>query len=67
MAFPTIEIMGKKVILLSGYQRCRQIGYAKIKPRSFKVEALQKLWQSANENPDAVAFGYTAGKWVPGA
>ena len=66
MAFPTIEIMGKKVILLSGYQRSPQIGSTS-KPRAIKIEAPQKLRQSANENPDAVAFGYTAGRWVPAA
>ena len=67
MAFPTIEIEGKKIVLLSGYQRSPQIGSTRVKPGAIEVEAPQKLRQSANENPDAVAFGYTAGKWIPAA
>jgi hypothetical protein len=67
MSFPTIEIEGKKVVLLSGYQRSPQIGSARVKPGAIEVEDLQRLLQSANENPDAVAFGYTSGRWVPAA
>ena len=67
MAFPTVEILGKKVILLSGYERFPQIASSKIKLGAIKIAALSDLRQSANENPDAVAFGYTAGKWVAAA
>ncbi len=65
MALPMVEVIGKKVILLSGYQRFPRIGPEK--PRSIKIEAIRKLRQSAFENPDAVAFGYTEGRWIPSA
>jgi len=67
MAYPTVEIIGKKVILLSGYQRCTQVGLEKIKRDAVVIEEIGKLQQSASKNPDAVAFGYTAGRWIPAA
>jgi len=67
MACPTVEITGKKIILLSGYQRCAPTDYEKIKLGSLKIEDIGKLQQSAMKNPDAVAFGYTAGRWIPAA
>jgi hypothetical protein len=65
MACPTIKIIGKKIILLSGYQRRPQIGSVRVE--SIKIQAMRKLLQSASKNPDAVAFGYTAGRWMPAA
>jgi hypothetical protein len=65
MACPTIKIIGKKIILLSGYQRRPQIGSVRVE--SIKIQAMRKLRQSASKNPDAVAFGYTAGRWMPAA
>ncbi|WP_144061239.1 hypothetical protein [Hyphomicrobium denitrificans] len=34
---------------------------------SVEIEALQELQRSAKKNPDAVAFGYVMGKWIPAA
>lgn len=66
MAKPTIEIVGKKIILLSGYQKCpRQTSFEKV--GSIVITEIKKLQQSAIKNPDAVAFGYTAGRWMPAA
>jgi len=31
------------------------------------VKAAEELRQSARLHPDAVAFGYVAGRWVPAA
>jgi hypothetical protein len=31
------------------------------------VKAAEQLRQSARLHPDAVAFGYVAGRWVPAA
>jgi hypothetical protein len=31
------------------------------------IEAPEKLLETARRNPDAVAFGYMAGKWVAAA
>ena len=67
MAKPTVEIVGKKIILLSGYQRCPQIGSERAKLGSIVIKEIKKLRQSAIKNPDAVAFGYTAGRWMPAA
>ncbi|MGE0055955.1 MAG: hypothetical protein AB7S74_17295 [Hyphomicrobium sp.] len=67
MAYPTVEIIGKKVILLSGYQRCTQVAFEKIKRDTVVIKEIGKLQQSASKNPDAVAFGYMAGRWIPAA
>ncbi len=32
-----------------------------------EIEAVDKLLEAANENPDAVAFAYLAGRWVAAA
>jgi len=65
MAYPTVDIIGKKIILLSGYQRYPQIDSVKL--GSIKIQEMSKLRQSASKNPDAEAFGYTAGRWIPAA
>ena len=49
MKIVTIELRGKKVILLSGARAPSQI------------EAPEKLLETACRNPDAVAFGYVSG------
>ncbi len=67
MAKPKVEIVGKKVILLSGYQRCTQTGAEKVKLGSIVIREMRELRQAAIKNPDAVAFGYTAGRWMPAA
>jgi hypothetical protein len=67
MAKPTVEIVGKKIILLSGYQRCPQTDSGRAKFGSIVIREMTKLRQSAIKNPDAVAFGYTAGRWMPAA
>ena len=51
----TIELRGKKVILLSGARAPSQL------------EAPDKLLDTARQNPDAVAFGYVSGRWVAAA
>ena len=65
MACPAVEIAGKKIFLLSGYQRL-PLGETN-KSRSVQIQAVEKLKESPSDNPDAVAFGYLAGKWVPAA
>jgi len=46
MAKPTVEIIGKKIILLSGYQRCPQIGSERAKLGSIVIKEIKKLRQS---------------------
>ena len=67
MAFPVVEIIGKKIILLSGYQKPEKPASGGTENGSFVVREIQRLQQSAIKNPDAVAFGYTAGRWMPAA
>lgn len=69
MANIRTEVCGKEVILLSGAclygdpeadpaEHCR---------RCSCIEAPDKLIEAAQRNPDAVAFGYMAGRWVAAA
>ncbi len=67
MVHPTVNVMGKTVILLSGYQRTPHTDRARGANAALKIEAPEQLWLSASKNPDAVAFGYMAGKWVASA
>ncbi len=60
MKYRTIYLRGKRVVLLQDIS-----DRGKHKPG--RIEAVDKLLQTANENPDAVAFAYLAGKWVAAA
>ena len=42
MAKPTVEIVGKKIILLSGYQRCPQTGSERVKLGSIVIQEMRK-------------------------
>lgn len=69
MALPTIILRGRKIILLSGFKD-RVKGNAKKGSDalgSVMVDAEDKLWQAAKQNPDAVAFGYVHGAWIASA
>ncbi len=61
MKCQTIELNGKRIILLTGAQRDKATG------KKLEIEALDKLVSAAQQNPDAVAFGYTASRWVAAA
>jgi hypothetical protein len=67
MACPTIEVRGKQVILLSGFCDTVDAARAAVEIRDADVKAAEELRQSARRHPDAVAFGYVAGRWVPAA
>ena len=54
-------VHGKTVILLNGARAERRTG------RAVDVEAPDKLLETARRNPDAVAFGYVAERWVASA
>ena len=60
MKYRTIDLRGKKVVLLHGIPDPGN-------HEPGEIEAVDKLLQAANENPDAVAFAYLAGKWVAAA
>jgi hypothetical protein len=67
MACPSIEVRGKRVILLSGFGDSVDAGRASVVIKNGDVKSAEQLQQSAKRNPDAVAFGYVAGRWVPAA
>lgn len=68
MACPKIEVRGKRVILLSGFHDSVDAASASVVMiKEVDVKAAEKLQQSAKRHPDAVAFGYVAGRWVPAA
>jgi len=55
------ELQGKSVVLLSGVHAER------MSAKPMLIEAPEQLLEAARRNPDAVAFGYMAGKWVAAA
>ena len=67
MACPRIEVRGKRVILLSGFGDSVDAARASVVIKNGDVKAAEQLQQSAKRHPDAVAFGYVAGRWVPAA
>jgi hypothetical protein len=67
MACPRIEVRGKRVILLSGYNGSYKGARAVEVIKDADINAADELRQSARRHPDAVAFGYVAGRWVPAA
>jgi len=67
MACPRIEVRGKRVILLSGFHDKVDAARASVVIKDGDVKAVDLLQQSAKRHPDAVAFGYVAGRWVPAA
>ncbi len=66
MACPTIEVSGKTVILLNGFEASAPLR-GKLAHEQLKIEAERALRKTAKSNPDAVAFGYVAGRWLPAA
>jgi hypothetical protein len=67
MACPVIKMLGKRIILLSGYRNSARAAFAKNAIRPTKVDGIRELRQCSKRNPDAVAFAYVAGRWVPAA
>jgi len=61
MSYPTIELCGKKVILLSGFEKFRTLDLP------VRVSEKAKLEEAAKKHCDAVAFGYCSGRWIPAA
>ena len=67
MACPKIEVRGKRVILLSGFHDTVKAARPQVVLGEADVKEADGLRQSARLNPDAVAFGYIAARWVPAA
>ncbi len=66
MACPKIEVRGKRVILLSGFHDVVKATRPQVLDDA-NVKEVDELRLSARMHPDAVAFGYVAGRWVPAA
>jgi len=66
MACPKVVLCGKTIFLLSGYRKPTVLR-GKVARKVPKIEAVKELRQSASRHPDAVAFGYVAGRWMPAA
>lgn len=64
MAFPKVYVADRQIILLSGFDRSTA-QQSELVP--FTVIERAKLEKAARRHPYAVAFGYLAGSWVPGA
>jgi hypothetical protein len=60
LKYQTIELLGKRVVLLHDMPDPGN-------HEPVDIEAVDKLLEAANENPDAVAFAYLAGKWMAAA
>lgn len=56
-----IELNGKTIILLTGTRTDKKTG------KNIEIEAIDKLVSATKKDPDAVAFGYTASRWVAAA
>jgi hypothetical protein len=67
MACPKIEVRGKRVILLSGFHDTVKSARPQVVLDDTDVKQAAELQLSARLHPDAVAFGYVAGRWVPAA
>ena len=65
MSYPKVEVCGRVVVLLTGFDRAAKSGARGA--TIFKIHALDKLEQSAQRHTDAVAFGYVLGRWLPAA
>jgi hypothetical protein len=65
MALPKIVVRDRVIVILSGYDKKHE-GRDSSSPVII-IRDEQKLRQSAQRDPDAVAFGYVAGKWVSAA
>jgi hypothetical protein len=67
MPCPVVKILGKKIILLSGYHDHPRTKFTKNSVKPSKIDGIRNLRQCAKRHPDAVAFGFVAGRWVPAA
>ncbi|MGE0211329.1 MAG: hypothetical protein AB7S41_06515 [Parvibaculaceae bacterium] len=61
MAYPTLEVAGRTIIVLQSLED----GDGRDERR--ENEAFGAVREAARRHPDAVAFGYFDGTWVPAA
>jgi len=61
MAYPTMECSGRTIIVLD------DIEAVFASSEGSKTETLDNICKAVRRHPDAVAFSYFAGSWVPAA
>ncbi|MGZ8408864.1 MAG: hypothetical protein ACXWVS_02885 [Hyphomicrobium sp.] len=63
MALPTVSIDNREIILLSGFKTVTSETAPK-KPFVVILDERQLERSVKNDNNDAVAYGYVAGRWI---
>lgn len=63
MALPTVSIDNREIILLSGFKTVTTTESASKKPFVVILDERQLERSVKNDNNDAVAYGYVAGRW----
>jgi hypothetical protein len=66
MACKKVLVRGKTIILLNGFRDKSDARGPAARKRPL-IEAVQDLRRTALKHPDAVAFGFVAGRWMPAA
>ena len=61
MAYPTMECSGRTIIVLDDIKSILAAG------ETSKAETLDGICKAVRQHPDAVAFTYFAGNWMPAA
>lgn len=61
MAYPTLEVCGRTIIVLQPLEASETQG------ERHEKEAICAVREAARRHPDAVAFGYFDGAWFPAA
>lgn len=65
MALPTVSIDNRDIILLSGFETVGSTSNGPAKKPFVVILDERELERSVkNDNSDAVAYGYVAGRWV---
>ncbi|OYW54890.1 MAG: hypothetical protein B7Y80_10710 [Hyphomicrobium sp. 32-62-53] len=65
MALPTVSIDNRDIILLSGFETVTAAANGTAKKPFVVILDERELERSVkNDNSDAVAYGYVAGRWV---
>jgi hypothetical protein len=66
MALPTVSIDNRDIILLSGFEMVKTFAPETSVKNPFVVifDERQLVREVKNDNNDAVAYGYVAGRWV---
>ena len=66
MALPTVSIDNREIILLSGFQKVPELSSGTISKNAFVVifDERQLEREVKNDNNEAVAYGYVAGRWI---